>query len=144
MNVYMDNAATTAVSDTALQAMLPCFPGGYGNPSSLHTPGQRAAELLAQARERLPGTCMPPPGDHLHLRRQRGRYPGAAQRGGARGQEGKDTTSSPTKFEHHAILHTLQALEKEGFNRHPAGYPAGWRGNGGAGAHRPSGRRRAW
>ena len=51
MNVYADNAATTAVSDTALAAMLPCFQEVYGNPSSLHSPGQRAAERLAAARE---------------------------------------------------------------------------------------------
>ena len=51
MNVYADNAATTAVSATALAAMMPCFQEIYGNPSSLHTPGQRAAEKLAAARE---------------------------------------------------------------------------------------------
>ena len=51
MNVYADNAATTALSDTALAAMLPCFQQIYGNPSSLHSPGQRAAEKLAKARE---------------------------------------------------------------------------------------------
>lgn len=50
MNVYADNAATSAVSDTALAAMLPCFQEFYGNPSSLHTPGQLAAEKLFQAR----------------------------------------------------------------------------------------------
>ena len=47
MKVYADNAATTRVSDTALAAMTPCFQEIYGNPSSLHTPGQRAAEKLA-------------------------------------------------------------------------------------------------
>ena len=47
MKIYADNAATTRVSDTALAAMTPCFQEIYGNPSSLHTPGQRAAEKLA-------------------------------------------------------------------------------------------------
>lgn len=51
MYVYADNAATTALSQTALEAMMPCFQEEYANPSSLHTPGQRAAEKLAQARE---------------------------------------------------------------------------------------------
>ena len=51
MNVYADNAATTAVSDAALAAMLPCFQEFYGNPSSLYTTGQLAAEKLAAARE---------------------------------------------------------------------------------------------
>ena len=50
MKIYADNAATTRVSDTALAAMTPCFQEIYGNPSSLHTPGQRAAEKLAAAR----------------------------------------------------------------------------------------------
>ena len=49
MKIYADNAATTRVSDTALAAMTPCFQEIYGNPSSLHTPGQRAAEKLAAA-----------------------------------------------------------------------------------------------
>ena len=67
MNVYADNAATTAVSDAALAAMLPCFREGYGNPSSLYTIGQRAKEKMEEARETFAQ------GDHLHLRRQRGR-----------------------------------------------------------------------
>ena len=72
MKIYADNAATTRVSDTALAAMTPCFQEIYGNPSSLHTPGQRAAEKLAAAQAIF---CTEPacgsPGDHLHLRRQR-------------------------------------------------------------------------
>ena len=51
MYVYADNAATTAMSETALEAMLPCLREEYANPSSLHTPGQRAAEKLTEARE---------------------------------------------------------------------------------------------
>ena len=51
MKIYADNAATTRLSDTALAAMTPCFQEIYGNPSSLHTPGQLAAEKLAAARE---------------------------------------------------------------------------------------------
>ena len=47
MNVYADNAATTRLGDTALAAMIPCFQEVYGNPSSLHSPGQRAAEKLS-------------------------------------------------------------------------------------------------
>ena len=51
MRIYADNAATTALSDTALSAMMPCFQEVFANPSSLHTPGQRAAEKLSAARE---------------------------------------------------------------------------------------------
>ena len=53
MRIYADNAATTALSNTALAAMTPCFQDVFANPSSLHTPGQRAAEkLLSQAYSR--------------------------------------------------------------------------------------------
>jgi cysteine desulfurase len=115
MNVYADNAATTAASDTALAAMLPCFQEIYGNPSSLHTPGQRAGEKLEAARELFARHLHADPrgitftsggseADNQALR-------SAAALGAKKGK--KHILS--TKFEHHAILHTLQALEKEGF-----------------------------
>ena len=115
MDIYVDNAATTAMSDTALAAMLPCFQQDYGNPSSLHSPGQRAAEKLAEARsifarglharpEEITFTSGGSEADNQALR--------SAAALGAR--KGKRHIVS-TKFEHHAILHTLQALEKEGF-----------------------------
>lgn len=115
MNVYADNAATTAVSDAAVAAMLPCFQEFYGNPSSLHTPGQRAAEKLAEARavfarhlnaqpREITFTSGGSEADNQALR--------SAAALGAR--KGKKHIIS-TKFEHHAILHTLDALEKEGF-----------------------------
>ena len=115
MKIYADNAATTAVSDTALAAMLPCFQEVYGNPSSLHSPGQRAAEKLAAARETFARYLNADPreitftsggseADNQGLR--------SAAALGAR--KGKKHIIS-TKFEHHAILHTLEALEKEGY-----------------------------
>ncbi|MCF2663368.1 cysteine desulfurase NifS [Oscillibacter valericigenes] len=115
MKIYADNAATTAVSDTALAAMLPCFQEVYGNPSSLHSPGQRAAEKLAAARETFARYLNADPreitftsggseADNQALR--------SAAALGAR--KGKKHIIS-TKFEHHAILHTLEALEKEGY-----------------------------
>ena len=115
MKIYADNAATTAVSDTALAAMLPCFQEVYGNPSSLHSPGQRAAEKLAAARETFAKYLNADPreitftsggseDDNQALR--------SAAALGAR--KGKKHIIS-TKFEHHAILHTLEALEKEDY-----------------------------
>ena len=115
MTIYADNAATTAVSDTALAAMLPCFQEVYGNPSSLHSPGQRAAEKLAAARETFAKYLNADPreitftsggseADNQALR--------SAAALGAR--KGKKHIIS-TKFEHHAILHTLEALEKEDY-----------------------------
>ena len=115
MNVYADNAATTAVSDAALAAMLPCFREGYGNPSSLYTIGQRAKEKMEEARETFARGLGAEPreitftsggseADNQALR--------SAAALGAR--KGKKHIIS-TKFEHHAILHTLEALEKEGY-----------------------------
>ena len=115
MNVYADNAATTAVSDAALAAMLPCFREGYGNPSSLYTIGQRAKEKMEEARETFARRLGAEPreitftsggseADNQALR--------SAAALGAR--KGKKHIIS-TKFEHHAILHTLEALEKEGY-----------------------------
>ena len=115
MNVYMDNAATTAVSDTALQAMLPCFQVVYGKPSSLHTPGQRAAELWHRRGRRLPGTCMPPPGRITFTSGGSEADTQALRSAAVLGARKGKTHLISTKFEHHAILHTLQALEKEGF-----------------------------
>ena len=116
MLVYADNAATTAVSDTAVNAMLPCFQEVYGNPSSLHTPGQRAAEKLAEARRIF--------ADHLHAAPGEITFTSGGSEAdnqallsaaalGAR--QGKRHILS-TKFEHHAILHTLDKLEKQGFS----------------------------
>ena len=53
MNVYVDNAATTRMSDTAVKAMLPCLQDYYGNPSSLHGVGQKANELMSEARQTI-------------------------------------------------------------------------------------------
>ena len=115
MRIYMDNAATTRLSDTALAAMTPCFQEAYGNPSSLHTPGQRAAEKLAEARAIFARNLHADPreitftsggseADNQAIR-------SAAALGARRGK--RHIVS--TKFEHHAVLHTLQALEREGY-----------------------------
>ena len=115
MNVYMDNAATTAVSEAALAAMLPCFQEVYGNPSSLHTVGQRAAEKLNAAREIF---ARPLGAQHREITFTSGGSEAdnqALRSAAALGRrKGKQHIIS-TKFEHHAILHTLQALEKEGY-----------------------------
>jgi len=58
MQVYADNAATTKISKHALQAMMPCFETYYGNPSSLHTIGQEAKEMLDAARQKIAGCLL--------------------------------------------------------------------------------------
>ena len=74
MQVYADNAATTKMSRTAIEAMLPYLDEIYGNPSSLHSVGQRAAEALQSAREELTELCQ----RREKADRQQGRVTGAA------------------------------------------------------------------
>ena len=106
MTVYADNAATTQMSDSVLKAMMPLLTDIYGNPSSLHSVGQIAKEHLEAARETV-AECIgadPKEADNQAIR-------SAAYIGARKGK--KHIISS--KFEHHAVLHTLDALKKEGF-----------------------------
>ena len=113
--VYVDNAATTAMSDVAIEAMKPCFKEIYGNPSSLHSVGQVAKEWLERARADVAACLGAEPreiyftsggseSDNQALR-------SAAYNGALRGKKHIITSA----VEHHAILHTLKKLEGEGF-----------------------------
>ena len=115
MTIYTDNAATTKMSDTALAAMLPCLQDNYGNPSSLHTVGQRAAEALQGARETVARCLGCDPKEIIFTsggsEADNQAIISAARWGALKGK--KHIIS--TVFEHHAVLHTLKKLEKEGF-----------------------------
>lgn len=115
MKIYADNAATTRVSDTALAAMTPCFQEIYGNPSSLHTPGQRAAEKLAAARAIFARNLHADPREITFTsggsEADNQALLSAAQLGLQRGKRHIISTA----FEHHAVLHTLEKLKREGF-----------------------------
>ena len=115
MRVYADNAATTRVSQVALNAMMPYFTEVYGNPSSLHSFGQEAKEALENAREHVAAvlgcqareiyfTSGGTEADNMAIRT-------AAALGARKGKRHIISTA----FEHHAVLHTLKRLEKEGF-----------------------------
>ncbi len=115
MFVYADNAATTAMSPAALEAMTTALRDVYGNPSSLHRKGQEAADALAEARATMAKYLGAQPreiyftgcgteADNWAIRF-------AAHEGAAKGK--KHLISTP--IEHHAVLHTLAVLEKEGF-----------------------------
>ena len=115
MQVYADNAATTRISPRALAAMMPYYETIYGNPSSLHSFGQQAKEALEEARERMARQLGASPrelyftsggteADNMALRT-------AAALGARKGKKHLISTA----FEHHAVLHTLKKLEKEGF-----------------------------
>ena len=115
MTIYTDNAATTKMSDTALAAMLPCLQDNYGNPSSLHSVGQRAAEALQGARETVAKCLGCDPKEIIFTsggsEADNQAIISAARFGALKGK--KHILS--TAFEHHAVLHTLKKLEKEGF-----------------------------
>ena len=115
MNVYMDNAATTAVSKAALDAMIPCLQEVYGNPSSLHTPGQLAAEKLAEAREVFAKHLNAEPREIIFTSGGSEADNQALRTAAALGARKNKKHIISTQFEHHAILHTLQALQKEGY-----------------------------
>ena len=113
--IYLDNAATTKMSKTAIEAMTPYFDVIYGNPSSLHSAGQAAAEALADARQRIARCIGAQPNEITFTsggsEADNQAIISAAKNGAVKGK--KHIIS--TKIEHHAVLHTLKKLEKEGF-----------------------------
>ena len=116
MTIYTDNAATTKMSNTALAAMLPCLQDNYGNPSSLHSVGQRAAEALQSARETVARCLGCDPKEIIFTsggsEADNQAIISAARFGALKGKKHIISTA----FEHHAVLHTLKKLEKEGFD----------------------------
>ncbi len=111
--VYADNAATTAMSKTAIEAMLPYLDKIYGNPSSLHSVGQRAKEALEAARADV-ASCLGAQPNEIYFTSCGSESDNQAIRSAAHigAQKGKKHIIS-TAFEHHAVLHTLKRLEKE-------------------------------
>lgn len=113
--IYADNAATTKMSETALRVMTECMREYYGNPSSLHTEGQRAAAKLQEAREQT-AACIGAQPREIYFTSGGSEADNqailtAAQIGRAKGKKHLISTA----FEHHAVLHSLRRLEKEGF-----------------------------
>ena len=115
MTVYADNAATTRMSRTALDAMLPAMEENYGNPSSLHSAGQRAAELLMKSRETVARCLNCQPREIIFTSGGSEADNQALLSAAAIGRRKGKMHIISTAFEHHAILHTLKKLEKEGF-----------------------------
>lgn len=115
MSIYADNAATTQMSATALEAMMPYMCGQYGNPSSLHSVGQAAAEAVQRARENVARCLGCRPNEIIFTsggsEADNQAIVSAAKIGARRGKKHIISTA----FEHHAVLHTLKKLEREGF-----------------------------
>lgn len=115
MTVYADNAATTQMSENVLKAMMPLLTDIYGNPSSLHSVGQVAKEYLENARETV-ANCIGADPKEIYFTSGGSEADNQAIRSAAYigARKGKKHIIS-SKFEHHAVLHTLDALKKEGF-----------------------------
>ena len=113
--IYADNAATTKLSPVALQAMLPYLAEQYGNPSSLYSLGQQAAEALEEARKTV-AQCLHCRPDEIYFTSGGSEADNQAILSAARwGKMRGKTHIISTAFEHHAVLHTLEKLKKEGF-----------------------------
>lgn len=115
MEIYVDNAATTKMSSTAINAMLPYMETFYGNPSSLHSVGQEAAEALLGAREQI-AECLGCEAKEITFTSGGSEADNQAILSVAEigRRKGKKHIVS-TAFEHHAVLHTLDKLKKQGF-----------------------------
>ena len=114
--VYADNAATTPVSREVVDAMAPCFSENWGNPSSLHAKGRDAKDVLDDARERIAKVfnCK---ADEIYFTSCGTESDNWAIKGAAKKMRAKGRTHIVTsKIEHHAVLNTCEALEKEGFS----------------------------
>ncbi|NCE65909.1 cysteine desulfurase NifS [Pseudoflavonifractor sp. 524-17] len=115
MYVYADNAATTAMSPAACRAMEPYFQTIYGNPSSLHSVGQRAAEALEEARAKVAKWIGAKP-EEIYFTSGGSEADNQAIRSAALlGAQKNKRRLISTAIEHHGVLHTLKQLEREGF-----------------------------
>ena len=115
MRIYVDNAATTKMSSTAIHEMLPYMNEIYGNPSSLHSPGQMANDALQNARERIAGLLNCEPREITFTSGGSEADNQAIISAARMGQRKGKKHIISTAFEHHAVLHTLDKLKKEGF-----------------------------
>ena len=113
--IYADNAATTQMSSAARNAMLHYMDAEYGNPSSLHTMGQMAAEALAEARAAIAG-CLGCTAREIYFTSGGSESDNQAILSAAIAGKAKGKTHIiSTAFEHHAVLHVLDKLERDGF-----------------------------
>ena len=116
MRIYADNAATTRLSKNALRAMMPFFEESYGNPSSLYAEGQRAKEAIERAREEVASVIGAEPREIVFTSGGSEADNQAILSAAALGKKAGKRHIVSTAIEHHAVLHTLAKLEKEGFS----------------------------
>ena len=116
MQIYMDNAATTPISDAAANAVLECMKKEYGNPSSIHQAGQAASKALESSRRTIARLIGAEDAKEIYFTSGGTEADNWAIRAAAElgAKQGKRHMIS-TRFEHHAVLHTLERLERQGF-----------------------------
>lgn len=112
--IYLDNASTTPMRPEVLEAMLPYFTEQYGNPSSIYPLGQDASDAVAQARATL-AQCIGAKPREIFFTSGGSESDNWAIKGFARANASKGRHIITSAVEHHAVLHTCAALEKEGF-----------------------------
>ena len=115
MQIYADNAATTKMSEAAVEAMTDCMRNVYGNPSSLYRLGQKAKEKLEEAREEIASVINASPREIIFTSGGSESDNQALLTAALNGRKNGKTHIISSAFEHHAILHTLNKLEKNGF-----------------------------
>ncbi len=115
MQIYLDNAATTKMSEHAIQAMLPYMNEIFGNPSSLHSAGQQANEALPDARTRIARLLNAEPSEITFTSGGSEADNQALVSAARLGEKHGKRHIISSAFEHHAVLHTLDKLQKEGF-----------------------------
>jgi cysteine desulfurase len=113
--VYLDHAATTPVREEVIEAMLPILKHEYGNPSSFYESGQRASRLMADARQTVAKCLNADPGE-IYFTSCGTESDNWAIKGIALAQQNKGRHIITTRIEHHAVLHSCQALEKQGYS----------------------------
>lgn len=112
--VYADNAATTSVSKSVLDVMLPYFGDVYGNPSSLHQKGREAKAAITVAREKIASLIGAKPNE-IYFTASGSEADNWGIKGIAHAHMSRGRHIISTKIEHHAVLHALESLEREGF-----------------------------
>ena len=116
MSIYADHAATTAMSEAAIEAMTRCMRDCYGNPSSLYRIGQQAKEVLEQAREEVASVINAQPREIYFTSGGSEADNQAIHSAALAGKKKGKTHIISSAFEHHAVLHTLNTLKLEGFD----------------------------
>lgn len=112
--IYLDNAATTAVSPAVMEAMLPYFTEIFGNPSSIHGTGREAAKAIDRARKQVAAAIGAMP-QEIYFTAGGSESDNWAIKGTAFARKNKGNHIITSSIEHHAVLHTCKWLEKQGF-----------------------------